>query len=248
MDFNFYEQYQTLSTAELLIIVGQQEGIYQPNAVEAAKSILDRRQVSEKDQKDAEIYFQNLADKQIQKQQRQVRLKSSAEDFFEPILRPGVELQPRKWLNLLLVAITVQYGWNFFLTVKEAIWFWNCTDCRFDFLTLTSYLTLLYVPVIFYLLYKKRRWGWILLFGDNLFCLLSEISQSYIFFKFQSIHHGSTAGFLFPVFLRTAFAYFLWRQDVAAFFSVTFKTKKETAVIATGISLVVIIGIMIAFS
>jgi zinc transporter ZupT len=89
------------------------------------------------------------------------------------------------------------------------------------------------VPVIFFLLFKRRRWGWILLFADNLFSFITGIIGSYFFFKFQSIHHTSIISFLLPILIKGAFLFFLWQNSIADFFGVNYETKKKTFAIVT---------------
>lgn len=99
---------------------------------------------------------------------------------------------------------------------------------NFFWVDLLDFGSLLYLPVIFYLLFKRRRWGWILLFADNLGSLLLRLRESYMFFKFQPIHHGSTISFIAPILLWTAFAFFLWRDGIPELFKVDTMTKKKT--------------------
>jgi hypothetical protein len=102
-------------------------------------------------------------------------------------------------------------------------------------------VNLIYIPLILYLLYKKKRWGWILLFADNLIALILSLGESYFFFKYQAFHHGSTTSFLFFILVRAAFVFFLWRKPIADFFGVADKIKKDIAMVAGALGLAIVL-------
>ena len=68
------------------------------------------------------------------------------------------------------------------------------------------------------------------------------LGQSYFFFKYRWVHHGSITNFLSALLISAAFVYFLWRNDISAFFGVTAKTKKETLAISISGSLLMIVA------
>jgi hypothetical protein len=74
-----------------------------------------------------------------------------------------------------------------------------------------------------------------------------SLSQAYIFFEYQDIHHGSTVSFIVPILIRAAFAYFLWRDAIAELFRVDTRTKKRTALIAAGDTLLFLGALNIVF-
>jgi hypothetical protein len=246
MDFNFHQQYKDYSNIDLLKIV-RQPANYQLAAVAAAEDLLRERQVSSEEISAVDQYFLDMENSEKDKKEKVSALKNKVTDLLEPVLQPGEEVKPNKWLNVLLVTIAFQYAWTLFSTAAGLIPFFQCTYCSFDFTILFSLLTLIYVPIIFYLLFKRKRWGWILLFADNLFVSISKISQSYIFFKYQSVHHGNTTSFLLPILIRAAFATFLWRGSIANHFGVTGNTKKKTALITTAGTLLFILTVYLLF-
>jgi hypothetical protein len=241
MDFDFYQQYKDYSNIDLLKIV-RQPANYQLAAVAAAEEILRERQVSAEDISVVDQYFLDIENSEKGKKEKIEALKNKVTDLLEPVLQPGEKIEPNKWLNILLLIIAVQYAWTLFNTTWRLIQFLQCNYCSFDITIIAALLTLMYVPFIFFLLFKRRRWGWILLFADNLFTLISLISQSYIFFKYQSIHHGNITSYLLPILIRAAFASFLWRDSIANHFGVIHETKKRTALITTAGTLLFILS------
>lgn len=239
MNFDFYHQYKHYSNIDLLKIV-KRPSDYQSAAVEAATQILSERGVTSEEIQFVDQYFQDMDSASKVKRERVDALLNKGTDFLEPVLNPDENVEPGKWVNILLLVIAIQYIWIMFITARGLIRFFQCAYCSFDIMLFTQILTLLYVPIIFFLLFKRRRWGWILLFADNLFSLISGVSQSYIFFKYQSIHHGDTTSFLLPILIRAAFVFFLWREPIANHFGITPETKKKTAVITTTATLLFI--------
>ncbi len=241
MKFDFYNQYKDYSNSDLLKII-KRPNDYQTEAVDAATQIVKDRQVSEMEISEVEKYYTDIDKTGQFKKEKISSYKEKATDFFEPILQPGTEVKPGKWINILLLVIGLQYLWSFYNTVTYFIAFLQCNNCHFDFSVFFQFISLVYVPVVFFLLVKQKRWGWILLFADNLFGLVSRISRSYIFFKYHEFYHGDTSSFLIQILLKALFVFFLWKPSVSDFFGVTKSNKERTAVI-TLITVVFIFGI-----
>jgi hypothetical protein len=247
MNFNFHEQYKDYSNIELLKIV-RKLNEYQPEAVEAATSLLKEREISETDIQQVDAYFNEIEAKAKLKSEKLNSYTEKAADFLQPIIKPGPEVKPAKWLNILLLFIGLDYAWTFYNSIKRFVYFSRCDDCTFDVTMVLILVTLVYVPVIFFLLFKKNRWGWILLFADNLFALISRLFQSYIFFKYQAYHNGDTTTFIFSILIKAAFVFFLWRLPISEFFGVTENSKKDTAIITTVISILFFTAVQVLTS
>jgi predicted RND superfamily exporter protein len=236
MGFNFVDRYKDYSNTELLNIVNQPNA-FQPEAVIAAKKILTERSVSDMEIEDANKFIDDLKHKEQIKQDKIDFLKNTTIDFFEPIIKPQDELKPNKWLNIFLTIVTLQYVYTLYITGSRLIRYLFCTYCEFDYIFLLDFAVIIYIPIIFLLLFKRKRWGWILLFADNLFTVILQISQSYIFFKYQNIHHGNTISFIEPIILRGFFAFFLWKKTIADYFGIEKEVKRKTAIITVLIAL-----------
>lgn len=226
MNFNFYDQYRVYSNVELLRIISRADE-YQPEAVEAASLVLKDRNVTEEERAEVEQFF---ADKNA-KAEKIEAYKDKAKDFFQPIVQPEEDVKPAKWLNIVLLLVAVDFLWEFYRAVKDTISRSKCADCPVDpFSLLLSISGVVYLPVIFYLLLKRRRWGWILLFADNGISVLLQLSQAHIFFKYQDMHGSDTTAFLLPVLIRLGFLVFLWRNDISGYFGVSMKTKQHVLI------------------
>ena len=191
-------------------------------------------------------------------------IKEKTADFFEPLLNPTSKVKSENWLNVLLLIIALQYLRTLFINTRdfnkfikfvldcksfgfdssrETVSFWTCFSNQFNPLIFFQIATLIYVPIIFYLLFKRKSWGWILLFGDNLFGFISIISQSYFFFKYQQLHHINLDSFFTQILIKGLFVFFIWRKYISDFFNVTIETKRKTAIITTIITLVFILSL-----
>ena len=118
---------------------------------------------------------------------------------------------------------------------------------------LINIITLIYLPFFFYLLYKRKRWGWILVFAGILVGILGLPMQVYAYSTYlramEVMHMGisSIAWFLAETVLKIAFAWFLWRQDVSDLFGVGKPAKMRTLLYTSGISLLVFTVLLILY-
>lgn len=265
MNFDFHDKFKDYSNIELLKIV-RQPTEYQVAAVDAATKTLSARDVTQSDLEQVEKYFDEINTETKRKTDKINFYKEKTTDFFEPVLNPTAEVKPEKWLNILLLVIGLQYLWTLYINISDLIRFlkyvidcksygfdsntetvsyWTCFSSRFNPLIFFQILTFIYVPIIFYFLFKRKRWGWILLFADTLFGLISIVSQSYIFFKYQQYHHGDTFSFFTQIIIKGLFVFFLWRNYISDFFNVTKEVKKKTAIITTIVTVLFILSIQL---
>jgi len=110
---------------------------------------------------------------------------------------------------------------------------------------LINIITLIYLPFFFYLLYKRKRWGWILVFSGIVIGILGIPVQVYSYSSFlramriEHIRVNTVAWFVVQSVLKIAFAWFLWRQDVCDLFGVGKTTKTKTLLYTSVLTLLV---------
>lgn len=226
MDFNFYDQYKNYPSIDLLKIVRSPDS-YQPQAIEAATQVLKEREVTAEEIALADGYILDIK----RKQEKIEAYKEKAKDFLQPILQPGPHVKPAKWLNILLILVALDYCLVIYQTIRRAVSFLWCDYCTFDPLFFSfSLLGIIYVPFIFYLLFKRKRWGWILLFVDNGITAIGRLSQMYMYFEYRDIHGGDIATYLFFILIKVGFLIFLWRNEITAYFDVPDQTKQRTLI------------------
>jgi hypothetical protein len=231
MAFDFYDEYKDYPNLELLKII-RNPSDYQPLAVAAASQILDERQVPVEEISALDKSLHELSETERFKREKFARMTAKTADLFPPIAQPHKEVEPTKWVNLFLLVVATQYAWMLFGMIKHVIRLLSRQS--FDWFDYINFLPVLYVPFIFFLIFKRRRWGWILLFADNLAAIILMLSESYIFFKYQHIHHSSIVSFITPIMIRSALTFFLWRNAITEHFGVSSTIKKRTALVVAG--------------
>ncbi|HEX3009885.1 MAG TPA: hypothetical protein VHO90_19955 [Bacteroidales bacterium] len=160
-DFN--ELFNSYTNAQLLRILENSDD-YKPHAVDTAREILSRRQLSDKEMEAA--HNELLAEKQAalaqtQKINKVVSLGNSVVDSLNPIQTkaPSAEKIIR-YVTIGFVILCV------FEIVKDfdTIWY-AITDSstEWDFSMLLYFCPMVIIPVATYLFYKRKKAGWILL-------------------------------------------------------------------------------------
>lgn len=111
MKFDFYQQFKDFSNADLLKIIRKPAG-YQPEAIAIATQIINDRNLTAEEIQLIDNHFIDKDNSERAKKERAYALKNKASDFLEPVLHPGEQVDPRKWLNIF-------YGENRYQTNLE---------------------------------------------------------------------------------------------------------------------------------
>lgn len=220
----FQEKYKNYSNIELLKILKKKED-YQLSAIEVAEEILKQRTVTSEEITEVENYFLDIENKKNDLILKQNKYSDYLTDLLQPLINPSEKIETTNWLNALLLIIFIQYLFTLFRTIP---FFYHADYTNLDFSFIIFGLSIVYVPVIFYLLFKRKKWGWILLFADCIITIAFKIQEIFFFYKFNGWLSGNIISILFPLIIKTLFALFLWRQETADFFNVSVEIKKKT--------------------
>lgn len=220
----FYEKYKNYSNTELLKILKKKED-YQVPAIEAAEAILKERIVTSDEIAEVENYFLDMEIKENDSIAKQNKYSDSIHDLLQPLINPGEKTEISKWLNIVLLVLFIQYIFSMYETIP---FFYHADYTDLDFGFIIFGLSIIYVPVIFYLLFKRKKWGWILLFADCIITIGFKIQEIFFFLKFSGWLDGNIISIVFPLMIKVLFALFLWRQETADFFKVSLEIKKKT--------------------
>jgi hypothetical protein len=237
MEFNFRDAYQSYSNVELLKIVHQPER-YQPEAVAAAQQVLSTREVHDSDYDEVNNYKVTMA---AQLQDKQA-FNDNLSEFLESLVKPEKNLKIGKWLNILLVVIALQYIWLVARTAEPMINYLACETCSlFSPWFLYAVFQILYIPVIGYLLFRRRRWGWILLLANNIAALIFLVINTSYYFRYRDVIPPSSQMNYFQLItsflIKGGFILFLWIPEIAAYFNISSRAKRDTVVITICITL-----------
>lgn len=218
MQFDFNEQYKHYSDTELLKIK-QQPDAYQPEALEAAVRILKERGVTEEKAKTLTL------------QEDTVHLLDSF-DLKEEI-KPLPPL-----LVFFLITVAMEYLWKFYGELKIFPFDQVLNNISF---TLFILFDIVYTPFVFFLLFKRKPWGWILLFISIAMSAITRVMRFDIILQYVGLDTLQGLTYIGITLLKLAFTYYLWRKEIPEFFHVTKKVKFWTSVAAIGL---LVIGLL----
>ena len=231
MKLNFHDIFQQYSTAKLLAILQQPEQ-YQPEAVAAADNILQERIISPEDRQEAESLINSPATAPSPLAGKLHALGEKTGSLLDPLLHPQEAVPAQKWLNILLLLMALQYGWVIYRAVQSLRYWWEVDGESVDVSLLFTVLNLAYIPLLFYGLLKKRRWGWILLYADNIFTLTGQVYQLQILLRFPDDYEANTSQLLLLMLIRAAFILFLGRIRIRNLFRISVRTRLSTALLS----------------
>lgn len=131
------------------------------------------------------------------------------------------------WVNGLLALEIFLYLRLFYNDLTAMEWVLTCKTCEFRSVMILSYLDLIYLPFVIYLFYKRRRWGWILLFGTRLFAIIPSMI---FYFTVLIPRNGFLLSFTVLLFdlLNIATVILLGRKDVFKLFNITERIRLLT--------------------
>ncbi len=245
---NYLQAYNDYSTFELLKIV-KRPGTHPPEAVSAATEILKTRSVTLEDLQELNQYFRDQDNTAKANKESPYGMKTTPTNFGSMAL--DEEAEPPRWLNILILLMALHYAWTLYITTKQLIFYLECDTCNELVLRYVSFLPLLYIPLAFYLLFRRSRWGWIILFADNGHKLISGLFTSYFLYNDKSMYRGSTDDFYLLLALKGVFLLLLWRNSIASYYNVGVRTKRRTlvgTVIGTFLFSVLIVVLAVAMS
>ena len=243
MNFDFYNEYRSYRTADLIVIVRQPEQ-YQAEAVAAAQLLLKEREVSEADEL---LAAQHLEDKETAKVARAEAInyyKEKVVDFVEPVVMPGTEVSPWKWYRLFMSAYILFYAWTFYIFIRKEIRFLHHSDGAGDMSIFFDFFNIAYLSLVLFFLVKKNRWAWILVFVDNLSVILSRFFRLFVLYKFRHVVQADTYTEIFAAIYPIAIVFFFWKRSIVDFFGVNEIIKKRSLIV--GIAICVAFGVWVA--
>jgi len=239
MSFNFYERYREYSTPDLKKILAQ-AGNYQPAAVEAVTAILkEREQLSESTNEDDPVpEAAGEVDGDTQAVSHQHWTEKIAL-LLKPVLQPVENIQPNRWLNILLLLLTLRLIWLAYGFFKLLYLLIGCEDCAMDRYFWMAILNAPFIGVVLYLMLKQRALGWMLLCSECVFLITTGLSAVYYYLKKADLLEAGLWELMFflPMIVRVLVVIYLWRPDVAGIFGITEQRKKKVVMITAGLTL-----------
>ncbi|MFC0515988.1 hypothetical protein ACFFGT_17330 [Mucilaginibacter angelicae] len=214
MNISLHDQYKDYSTVDLLKIT-MHPGSYEHAVIIEATEILKTRVITQADIEKAEDGFREDASPAPKKGLLANIFKISSYNH-------------EKWLNVILAIAVFEY---LHLLYTDIIVFDHLLygyDYPYRMVNALSYIDLLYLPFVYYMFYKRMRWGWIALFGVKLFTI--EPSLLFYFNEYWPVEHGIglLPYSLLTILLDIPILIFLWKQEISNIFNVNSRTKRLT--------------------
>lgn len=238
----FEKSLSGLTSVQLLEIV-RNGGEYDPQAVSAATLILGGRDVRPEEYDAAEKLF-HAQRRQVLNQEQVDGYKEKVAGLVSTITTGEGKSVEERWITYFLVLLFIDYAWICASGVKHVIRLFNYPGGHLDIFAILDGLSLVYLPVFFFLVYKRRKWGWVLVFVQA-FCLF--LNDFWVAYEMLSLWFRTPADgyfhFAFPtsdivsLLISGTFTFFLYRQSVADKFGVTKELKVRTTWVAAGIVL-----------
>ena len=172
MEIDFYKEFANYSTAELLLITREPEK-YQSAAIEAAELLLQRRVITPVDTQEADRHISAQADAESVRLKRMNSYKEQVAEVLEPVIVPNTALDPAKWFKLFLWSYGLFYAWVLYKVVKEQVQLFQCQNCKGDLTVWGGLINAIFLTIVFFLLLKNRRWGWILLIVSSISAIIT---------------------------------------------------------------------------
>lgn len=228
MNNSLHDQYKDYTTADLLKITMSPES-YEHAVVIEATAILKTRVVTQADIEEAEGDFRENAPATPK--------KGPLANIFNVS-----SYSHETWLNIILAIAVSEYIHLVYTDIKLIPAVLSGQDYPYRFVSLSSYLDLLFLPFVYYMFYKRMRWGWITLFGVKLFTIVPSLI--FYFNEYWPVEHGIhlLTYSLLNIFLDIPILTFLWKQDISDIFNVNSKTKRLTVSVIVLVT-VLLIGI-----
>jgi len=242
LNLNFHDIFQHTSTAALLVIRQQPEQ-YQPEAVAAAEELLKERNITPEDQVEADAL---MKEKEIPVSPLALKLtqyRQQTGELLDPLLRPQANVPAQKWLNILLLLIALNYGWVLYRAIQTLRYWWEVDGETVDVFLLFTLLNLVYIPLLFYGLLKKRRWGWVLLYADHIFVCITQLYQLTVLLRYPDDYWVNSSQLLLLLLIRVAFVFFLGRDNIRALFSISGKLQLYTALVAAAVAILYLLAL-----
>ena len=211
MNISFHDQYKDYSTVDLLKITMRPKS-YQHGVIMEVTEILKARVITQADLDNAERHL------------RENELATPMKGLLANIFKVS-SYNHEKWLNIILAIAVFEYLHLLYTDIKVFDYVLNGQDYPYRMIYALSYIDLLYLPFVFYMFYKRMRWGWIALFGVKLFTI--EPSLLFYFNEYWPVEHGIglLTYSLFTIFLDIPVLIFLWKQEISSIFKVNSRTK-----------------------
>ncbi|MFN8713195.1 MAG: hypothetical protein ACK5Z2_10125 [Bacteroidota bacterium] len=161
---DFKEKYKAYTNLQLLYILNNSDD-YQPEAVEAAKEIISGRQLSPdeiamlKEELETEAEA-NRAASENSPLNRAINAGRSASQLFVGTPETAANASERRLWIIALLPVSIIFIITFFFDSSLLLFLFSEDSGSWEFYDILFIHWLITYPLTFYLLFKKKNWGW----------------------------------------------------------------------------------------
>jgi hypothetical protein len=228
MEIDFYKEFSSYSTADLLIII-QEPDKYQPAAIKTAEQLLQQRDITQADREEADQHFAQQADIESTRLARTNMYKEQVASTLEPLVVPNTSVDPAKWFTLFLWSYGFFYAWVLYRVISIQIQLLQCENCKGYPTGWGGVVNAIFLTIVFFCLLKNRRWGWILLMVSTVSTIITGMFQLQVVYKYRNVLPISPLSLIVMNVLPIFIVLFLWRPSIAAVFEVNARVKRRSA-------------------
>ncbi len=212
MNFDFLEVYKDHTNIQLLHILENPDG-YQPSAVNAARELLAGRVVTDAD----------LAAVNPPVSESRVLEEESLGDLIERLANPPTVNS--KWVMPFVWVTMAWFGYLVCTYLYQIFGMYRLFGFSFGLKTLILCFDVAYYTAFCILIFKRNRWGWLMLAARTVVVLTVNIGMAATYLSERGAHI-LYANEIFPaLFINIFFIGLLWSAPIAAAYKIPPKVK-----------------------
>jgi hypothetical protein len=226
---DFIRSFSSLSNVELLKILEQQEN-YQPEAIEVAKEILSERSYDQDELRAAQTEISRLLNKQQRQNEKVERVKVRVNEFIDENF--GVHQKTsKKLLNFLCAGLFFYTLLSCIFNIRFIAGYYYSTLKSWFFAICVYLLEFLFI----YLLYKRSKWGWVLIVGGAIILSLQAMNSLISYYvnknEFFFIRTNPYTELL-SIVINITIVIFLNTKKIREQFTITGESRRITMVVS----------------
>lgn len=244
MSFDFYQRYKELPNQELLKIVRLPER-YMPEAVAIATDILAEREISASELISVESYLEKVARREeeeiAQEESDQLRIK----EFIVSLVFPRKIERIQLFLNILVILLIAHLVWLTYINIELGTLYRTCVGCMQNEIDWQPVCKLTYYAVVSYLMFFRRKYGWLLLLAGCFYQLSKIVLSEFLFWIICEWRHTAPSILnMYTCFASVACISFISRKQVTEMFKISDKLKGRTKIVAIAVGAIQVLLVL----
>jgi hypothetical protein len=224
MNFDFLELYKDHTNIQLLQILENPES-YQPSAVNAARELLAYRVVTDAD----------LAAVNPPVSETKVFEDESIADLVDRLTNPSSTTN--KWVLPFILLTVAWFGYLVCTYMYQMFHMYMLFGLSFGLKTLILCFDAAYYTAFCILVFKKNRWGWLMLAARTVVVLTVNIGMAATYLSERGDHILYANDVFPPLLLNAFFVGLLWSAPISAAYRIQPKVKTGFLVIGLMLAL-----------